>query len=145
MSRVTAISIGVVGLWSASVVAFAARPSPATQLFQGCFSGCGGLWIWVPGSHPAPLASPVWTGNCPVVDRRGPGAAGRGRLGWGDRLRRSLPNFESIVHRMDSGAIPVTAEWRRFPEAEGGFTRYRHNEVRTGKLTVEFSPGGVFQ
>lgn len=60
-------------------------------------------------------------------------------------FRRSLPNFESIVHRMDSGAIPVTAEWRRFPEAEGGGV-YAVSAQRStnGKLTVEFLTGRGF-
>lgn len=148
MSPGAAISIGVAGLWFVSVVAFAARPSPATQLFHGLLSlgavGCGfGCLVRILPHWRRRYGQGIALLSTAVVLGVLAGAAGA----WVQEIvfRRSLPSFEGIVHRMDSGAIPVTAEWRRFPGAEGGGA-YAVSAQRStnGVLTVEFLTGSGF-
>jgi hypothetical protein len=67
-----------------------------------------------------------------------------GRLIGQLMFHRSLPHYEAIIRQIESGNIPVTAELRRIPQAEGSLAyavlAQRTNDV----LSVEFLTGAGF-
>ena len=60
-------------------------------------------------------------------------------------FQRSLPRYESIIHQIESGAIPVSGELRHISQVEGNWAYAVLAQRGTnGVLTVEFLTGGGF-
>lgn len=148
MSRVIKITIFVAGLWFAAFIAFAARPSPVTQLLSMLLD----LGLLVFGFISFIRLFTDWRrerwrvvipfATCVLAVALAPevGAAIR-RV----TFQHSLPHYESIIRQMESGTIPVTQELRRLEQAEDG-SAYSVLAQRgtNGVLTVEFLTGGRF-
>ncbi len=148
MSRVTKITIIVAGLWFVVFIAFAARPSPVTQLLSMLLT----LGLLIFGFVSFIRLFTHWRRErwrvvtpfaaCVLVVVLAPevGASIRHVT-----FQRSLPSYESIIRQMESGTMPVTSELRRISQAEGG-SAYAVLAQRStnGVLTVEFLTGGGF-
>lgn len=148
MSHVIKITIFVAGLWFAVFIAFAARPSPVTQLLSMLLD----LGLLVFGFISFIRLFTHWRrerwrvvipfATCVLAVALAPevGATIR-RVAF----QHSLPHYESIIRQMESGTIPVTQELRRIEQAEGG-SAYSVLAQRStnGVLTVEFLTGGGF-
>jgi hypothetical protein len=148
MARVPKIAIFVAGLWFVVFVAFAARPTAATQLLSillslgflvFCFISFIRLFThW--RRERWQVVIPLSICLLAVVFAPVVGATMQHVI-----FQLSLPHYESIIRQMDSGAIPVTPELRRIEQAEGGSVYAVLAQRSTnGVLTVEFLTGGGF-
>ena len=148
MSRITKITVIIAGLWFLVFVAFAVRPSPVTQFASMLLT----FGIFVFGFISFVRVFTHWQrerwwtivplGTCVlvVVLASEVGAAIRQFV-----FQRALPSYEAVIRQMDSGNIPVSAELRRVPQAEGDLAYAVLAQRGTnGMLIVEFLTGGGF-
>lgn len=148
MSRITKITLLIAGLWFLATTAFAAYPSGITQplsivltlglLVFGFISFIRVFTHW----RRQRWQSVIPVGACILVVVLAPEV---GVVIRQATYQRSLPGYEAIIHQIESGSIPVSAELRRISQAEGslGYRVFAQRSTN-GVLTVEFLTGGGF-
>ncbi len=148
MSRITKITLAVAGLWFLVFAAFAAHPSPVTQLFSmlltlgllvfGFICSVRVFTHWQRERWRTLV--PVGVSVLVVVFAPVVGAAIRHFT-----FQRALPNYEALIKQMEAGSVPVSSELRRISQAEGSLAYTVLAQRGTnGVLTVEFLTGGGF-
>jgi hypothetical protein len=148
MSRISKTTLAIAGLWFLAFELFVARPSVVTQFASMLLT----LALLVFGFISCIRVFTQWRrerwfiflplGACALAIVLAPEVGGAIRQLI---FQRSLPHYEAIIRQMHAGEIPISDEWRRVPEAEGGsayavFAQRSTNNV----LTVEFLTGGGF-
>jgi hypothetical protein len=147
MSRVAKITLVTAGLWFLVFTAFVARPHPLSQLFSMLVT----VGLLLSGGISLVLVFTRWRqerwrsiipiGACALAVVLAPEVGG---LIQQFLFIRSLPHYESTVRQMESGSIPVSAELRRVPQAEGASAYAVLAQRTNGVLCVEFLTGGGF-
>ena len=146
--RFLTLTVIVAGLWTTSFVVFVVHPSMATQLLSMLLglgllvAGCVGFvrlfrhWERERWREVLPPVACVLV----VVLMPETGAAARRAV-----FQHSLPGFESVIHQIEQGTIPVTIELQPIPQARSGSGGPVLAQRSTnGVLTVEFITGGGF-
>ena len=141
------ITILIAGLWFFAFAAFAARQTVVTQVFMTLLT----LALLGFGSTTFVLFFARWSedrwrglvpvGICTIAVVLAPRV---GAVIRESTFRRDLPSYNAVIRQMERGSIPVDAELRRIPQAEGAQAYVVLAQRTSEGLNVEFITGGGF-